>query len=76
MHFGIKAQSNISTWKLTDKILLNELKRLVKPTSSVLICLNNAEKNVVENFTGLLPPYNRLRKFVYRFSQFGLTASE
>jgi len=64
------------TWKLTDKILLNELKRLVKPTSSVLICLNNAEKNVVENFTGLLPPYNRLRKFVYRFSQFGLTASE
>ncbi len=64
------------TWKLTDKILLNELRRLVKPTSSVLVCLNNAEKNVVENFTGLLPPYNRLRKFVYRFSQFGLTASE
>ncbi len=64
------------TWKLTDQLLLNELKRLAKPTSPVLVCLNNAEKDVVESFTGLLPPYNRLRKFIYKLSQLGLTASE
>jgi len=32
------------TWKLTDQLLLNELKRLAKPASPVLVCLNNAEK--------------------------------
>ncbi|SHF40858.1 Uncharacterized protein involved in exopolysaccharide biosynthesis [Bacteroides luti] len=64
------------TWKLTDQILLNELKRLAKPTSPILVYLNNAEKDVVENFTGLLPPYNRFRKFIYKLSQLGLTASE
>nr|WP_320038367.1 exopolysaccharide biosynthesis protein [uncultured Bacteroides sp.] len=64
------------TWKLTDQLLLNELKRLAKPISPVLVCLNNADKDAVESFTGLLPPYNRFRKFIYRFSQLGLTASE
>jgi Uncharacterized protein involved in exopolysaccharide biosynthesis len=64
------------TWKLTDQLLLNELKRLAKPASPVLVCLNNAEKDVVENFTGLLPPYNKFRKIIYRFTQLGLTASE
>ena len=64
------------TWKLTDQLLLNELKRLAKPTSPVLVCLNNAEKEVVEDFTGLLPPYNKFKKIIYRFSQLGLTASE
>jgi uncharacterized protein involved in exopolysaccharide biosynthesis len=64
------------TWKLTDQLLLNELKRLAKPASPVLVCLNNADKDVVENFTGLLPPYNRFKKLIYRFSQLGLTASE
>ena len=64
------------TWKLTDQLLLNELKRLAKPTSPVLVCLNEAETDVVEDFTGLLPPYNRFRKIIHRLSQFGFTASE
>ncbi len=64
------------TWKLTDQLLLDQLKKLAKAESPVVICLNKAESNVVESFTGLLPPYNKFSKLIYRFSQFGLTASE
>ncbi|WP_321437492.1 exopolysaccharide biosynthesis protein [uncultured Bacteroides sp.] len=64
------------TWKLTDQLLLSQLKKLASPESPVVICLNKAESNVVESFTGLLPPYNKFKKIIYRFSQFGLTASE
>jgi uncharacterized protein involved in exopolysaccharide biosynthesis len=64
------------TWKLTDQLLLNQVKKLASPKSPVVICLNKAEGNVVESFTGLLPPYNKFSKLIYRFTQFGLTASE
>lgn len=63
------------TWKLTDQILLNQVKQ-TGSESSVLLCLNKAENCVVESFTGQLPPYNKLNNFLYRYSQFGLTASE
>lgn len=64
------------TWKLTDQLLLNQLKQLAGIDSPVAICLNKAQKDVVESFTGLLPPYNKFKKLIYKFSQFGLTASE
>lgn len=64
------------TWKLTDQLLLNQVQNLADPQSPLTICLNKAENNVVESFTGLLPPYNKFNKIIYRFSQFGLTASE
>ncbi|WP_321519215.1 exopolysaccharide biosynthesis protein [uncultured Bacteroides sp.] len=64
------------TWKFTDQLLLNQVKKIASPNSPVVICLNKAESNVVESFTGILPPYNKFSKLIYRFSQFGLTASE
>jgi len=41
----------------------------------VFICLNNAEKEVVESYTGMLPPYSRSQRLFYRYTQFGLTES-
>jgi len=64
------------TWKFTDQLLLDQVKQLAEIKSNVVICLNKAEQEVVESFTGLLPPHNKLKKMIYKFSQFGLTASE
>lgn len=64
------------TWKSTDQLLLNQVKQLAGIESSVALCLNKAQTDVVESFTGLLPPYNKFKKLIYKFSQFGLTASE
>lgn len=63
------------TWKFTDQILLNQIKQLTKVTP-VFIYLNMASKDVVESFTGLLPPYNKFKKALNKFAQLGLTASE
>jgi hypothetical protein len=63
-------------WKFTDQLLLNQVKQLANEDSPVFIYLNKAEKDVVENFTGLLPPHNKLKSILYKFSQLGLTASE
>lgn len=64
------------TWKFTDQLLLDQIKQRTDSDSPVVICLNKASTDVVESFTGLLPPYNRLKRILYRYSQFGLTASE
>lgn len=64
------------TWKFTDQLLLNQIKQRTDSNSPIVIYLNKAEQEVVESFTGLLPPYNKLRNILYRYSQFGLTASE
>ena len=37
------------------------------------ICLTNANRDAVEDFTGQLPPYTLLRRIGYRFSQLSLT---
>lgn len=59
-------------WKATDKIELNKLKELVGSTP-IHIFLNNASRNVVEDYTGMLPPYTFTRKQIYRLSQLALT---
>lgn len=64
------------TWTFTDQLLLNRIKQLTDTESPVFIYLNKAKRDVVENFTGLLPPYSKLKYTLYKFSQFGLTASE
>ena len=37
------------------------------------VCLTNAKREAVEDFTGQLPPYTLLRRVSYRFSQLSLT---
>lgn len=61
-------------WKDSDKHLLIRLQEQ-SGTTPVLICLNRAEKEVVESFTGMLPPYTYWQRLFYRYAQLGLTAS-
>lgn len=63
-----------SVWKDSDQILFKELNKQ-SGESPVLICLSEAEQVVVENFTGMLPPYTPLRKLAYRYYQLGLTSA-
>lgn len=60
-------------WKETDKILFSSLKEQAQQ-SPVYLVLNKTKREEVEYFTGLLPPYTRIRKFMYRMSQLGLTS--
>jgi uncharacterized protein involved in exopolysaccharide biosynthesis len=62
------------SWKDSDKQLFARVQELSGSTP-VLICLNRSRKEVVEGFTGMLPPYSTWRRFLFRFTQFGLTAS-
>ena len=63
------------TWKETDRVTLSNLTdRLAN--KQIVIGLNNARLSVVEGFTGLLPPYPKLRKMGYRFLHLGLTSKE
>lgn len=62
-------------WKDTDQLLYDKAVDLSGPTP-VLLYLNKARREVVETFTGLLPPYSRLRRLGYRFYQFGFTSVE
>ena len=56
-----------------EELVLNSIKERMdgKP---LLICLINAKSYVIEEFTGLLPPYTFIRKLGYRLSNFGLTS--
>jgi len=62
-----------SLFNTEDELLLNTLKERMngKP---VLICLVNAQKYVIEEFTGLLSPHTFLRRLGYKLSNFGLTS--
>ncbi|WP_418982277.1 GumC family protein [Alistipes sp.] len=61
------------TWKDTDQLLFEKAVELAAP-APVLICLNCAQRSVVQVFTGLMPPFTFLRRLGYQISQFGFTA--
>lgn len=61
-------------WKETDKLLTEKLQQQVAGTPLYLY-LTRASRNVVEDYTGMLPPYTLWRRFVYRMSQLALTES-
>lgn len=63
------------TWKETDQQLFDQERKLAGDTPTV-ICLNLASREVVESFTGLLPPFTFLRKIGYRLGQMGFTATK
>lgn len=59
-------------WKETDNVLFNKLKDQLGKTP-YFIYLNQTKRQVIERFTGMLPPYTFLRKQLYRLSQLALT---
>jgi hypothetical protein len=62
-------------WTDSDQLYLDDLKKQAGD-SPVLVCLAEADRTAVEDFTGLLPPYTRFRKFGYRYNQFGFTSAK
>lgn len=61
-------------WKTIDKQFCEQLMlQLDKANVPFRICLTNADRQAVEDFTGQLPPYTLLRRLGYRLSQLSLT---
>ena len=61
-------------WKTIDKQLCEQLMaQLNKANVPLRICLTNANREAIEDFTGQLPPYTLVRRIGYRFSQLSLT---
>ena len=61
-------------WKETDKLLVEKLQQQVAQVP-LYVYLTHASRNVVEDYTGMLPPYTLWRKVMYRLSQLALTES-
>ncbi len=59
-------------WKETDNILTGKLKKQLAPLQLYLY-LNQAPRYVVQDYTGMLPPYTYMRRQLYRLSQLALT---
>ncbi len=59
-------------WREVDVTALERLKRQTG-NAPLALYLNNADKDVVMSFVGLLPPYTRFRTLLYNMTQFGLT---
>lgn len=59
-------------WRETDK-LLSERLILQVGSAPLYVYLNRASREVVEDYTGMLPPYTFIRKQAYRLSQLALT---
>lgn len=62
-------------WRDSDNTTLAPFKEALKDTPFMLY-LNNADRDVVESFTGELPPKMPIHSFVSRLAQLGLTAQK
>ncbi len=60
-------------WKKSDEEVLNHLEE-VAGKSSVCICLNNADREAVEDYTGKLPPRSSGHLLAVQMMHMGLTA--
>lgn len=59
-------------WRETDGLLMKKLKAQIGD-HYLYIYLNRASHNVVEDYTGMLPPYTFFHRQMYRLSQLALT---
>jgi len=60
-------------WKDIDNLFYGRLQQYCGSAPLVLY-LTNTRRDAAESFLGLLPPHNRLRTFIYKIIQFGLTS--
>lgn len=73
-NINILVASADSGWKTVDKQLCEQLMlQMGKSNVPFRICLANAGRDAIEDFTGQLPPYTLLRRIGYRLSQLSLT---
>ena len=61
-------------WSSDDDAILKPLKEVSKDSTPLFLYLNNADREVVEMFTGELPPKTPVHSFFSRIAQLGLTA--
>lgn len=61
-------------WSDRNKQLFDRLKEQSGSTPT-LICLNRTDKEVLESYTGMLPPESFFRKYIYKYTQYGLSSS-
>lgn len=64
------------TWKDTDQLMYRRLLDIKNKITPLVFYLTQADRHAVEEFTGQLPPYTRLKNMEYRIFQLGLTAIE
>lgn len=62
-------------WRTSDDNTLSSMKKVIGDTPLYLY-LNNADREVVESFTGELPPQTPVHSFFSRLAQLGLTAKK
>ncbi len=62
-------------WRNSDTNVLASIKKALADTP-LFLYLNNADREVVESFTGELPPQTPLHSFFSRISQLGLTSKK
>ena len=62
-------------WRNSDDATLDPIKEALQ-TTPFLLYLNNADRDVVESFTGELPPKMPIHSFFSRLAQLGLTSQK
>ncbi len=60
-------------WRKSDNNMLASVRKELGDTP-LFLYLNNADREVVESFTGDLPPYTKVHSFLSRMAQLGLTS--
>ncbi len=60
-------------WRDIDKLSFSRIKEN-SGDAPVVLYLTQSARDVAEGFVGMLPPYSKLRNFVYNLVQFGLTS--
>lgn len=62
-------------WRDSDTATINPLKEALEG-KPFMMYLNNADREVVESFTGELPPHTAIHSFLSRLAQFGFTSQQ
>jgi hypothetical protein len=63
-------------WRTSDNNTLASMKEVIGDTAPLYLYLNNADREVVESFTGELPPQTPVHSFISRLAQLGLTSKK
>ncbi len=63
-------------WQRSDDILLSQIKKEMGEDVPMYIYLNNADRYVVENFTGDLPPQLPIHSFIKSLFSLGFTSKK
>lgn len=62
-------------WRDSDTATIDPLKEALEG-KPFMMYLNNADREVVESFTGELPPHTAIHSFLSRLAQFGFTSQQ